>query len=133
MRIDTHQKINHHLCGQPVETGEGYCRVTLQTTEQMAVDKMGLTHGGFVFGLADHAAMIAVNHPHVVLGAAEVKFLKPVQTGDTIEAVARVVTDSGRKKSVDVQILRKGERLFSGVFTCFVLEAHVLDSAGPVG
>ena len=134
MPIKTHQKINHQLCGDPIESGEngengeGKSRVTLQATEQMAVDDKGLTHGGFIFGLADHAAMIAVNHPHVVLGAADVKFLKPVRTGDTVEASARVVKTSGRKSTVDVRVTRKGETLFSGIFTCFILEKHVLDS-----
>jgi acyl dehydratase len=34
--------------------------------------------------------MIAVNHPNVVLGAAEVKFLKPVKAGETVIAEAKV-------------------------------------------
>jgi uncharacterized protein (TIGR00369 family) len=127
MQIDTHERINRTFCGDPVETGAGYSRVGFHATEQMAVDDMGLTHGGFVFGLADHAAMIAVNHPHVVLGAADVKFVKPVQTGDSIEAEARVVSAAGRKRVVDVQVKRNNETLFSGVFTCFILKKHVLD------
>jgi acyl-coenzyme A thioesterase PaaI-like protein len=48
----------------------------------MAVDDRGLVHGGFVFGLADHAAMLAVNDPNVVLGAASTRFLKPVRVGE---------------------------------------------------
>jgi acyl-coenzyme A thioesterase PaaI-like protein len=44
----------------------------------MAADQRGLVHGGFTFGLADYAAMVAVNDPNVVLGAAEVRFLAPV-------------------------------------------------------
>jgi acyl-coenzyme A thioesterase PaaI-like protein len=48
----------------------------------MVVDAHGLVHGGFVFGLADYAAMLAVNDPNVVLGAAEARFLKPVRRGD---------------------------------------------------
>jgi uncharacterized protein (TIGR00369 family) len=126
MQIDTHQKIDRNLCGEPVEVGEGHSRVTFKAAGEMAVDDAGLTHGGFIFGLADYAAMIAVNHPNVVLGAAEVKFLKPVKTGDTIEAEARIVTVSGKKQMVDVNVKRGDEIVVTGVFTCFVLDKHVL-------
>jgi len=126
MQIDTHQKIDRNLCGDPVEVGEGHSRVTFKAAEEMAVDDAGLTHGGFIFGLADHAAMVAVNHPNVVLGAAEVKFLKPVKTGDTVEAEARIVTVSGKKRMVDVNVKLGDEIVFTGVFTCFILDKHVL-------
>ena len=127
MQIDTHQKIDRTLCGDPIEVGEGYSRITFKATTEMAVDDAGLTHGGFIFGLADHAAMIAVNHPNVVLGAAEVKFLKPVKTGDIVEAEARVIKVSGKKQSVNVDVKQGDEIVFTGVFTCFILDKHLLD------
>ncbi len=126
MRIDTHENIDFDLCGKPVATGPGTSRVRFRITDRMAVDETGLAHGGFIFGLADHAAMLAVNHPNVVLGAAEVKFLKPIKTGNIIEAEAGVVTDTGRKQTVDVTVRRDGDPVFSGRFTCFVLDSHVL-------
>ena len=126
MQINTHQKIDRTLCGNPIEVGEGYSRVTFEATEKMVVDDVGLTHGGFIFGLADHTAMIAVNHPNVVLGAAEVKFLKPVKTGDIVEAEARVIKVSGKKQSVNVDVKQGDEIVFTGVFTCFILDKHVL-------
>ena len=98
----------------------------LTTTEPMAADDSGLTHGGFIFGLADYAAMIAVNHPNVVLGAAEVKFLKPVRTGETVTAAADTVSVAGKKHIVEVAVTRGDTTVFSGTFTCFALDAHVL-------
>ena len=89
MEIITHKAIDPDLCGTPVAVSDGYSRVEIATTARMAVDDKGLVHGGFVFGLADHAAMIAVNHPNVVLGSAEVKFVKPVRVGERIVAEAR--------------------------------------------
>ena len=71
MNIQTHRAIDHALCGRPVRVEADFCRVELTTTPDMAVDASGLVHGGFIFGLADHAAMVAVNHPNVVLGAAD--------------------------------------------------------------
>jgi acyl-coenzyme A thioesterase PaaI-like protein len=93
----------------------------------MQVDASGLVHGGFVFGLADYAAMIAVNHPNVVLGAANVKFLKPVVVADVVQATATVREEKGKKRVVAVQVLRKDEPVFEGEFICFVLDRHVLD------
>ena len=126
MQIDTHESINQALCGAPLLVKNGYSKVELVVTEQMAADQSGLTHGGFIFGLADYAAMIAVNHPNVVLGAAEVKFLKPVQTGDAVVAEATVNEDSGKKRIVTVMVSKAGQAVFEGSFTCFVLDRHVL-------
>jgi uncharacterized protein (TIGR00369 family) len=96
------------------------------TTDRMTVDDTGLVHGGFIFGLADHAAMIAVNHPNVVLGAAEVKFLKPVKSGETVIAEAKIKDESGKKMVVSTSVSRNGDKVFEGHFTCFVLDRHVL-------
>ncbi len=126
-QIKTHQKIDPLLCGKPLDIREDYSRVELSVTSNMIVDNYQLAHGGFVFGLADHAAMIAVNHPHVVLGSAEVKFLKPVKTGDSVVAEAKVIEKKGRKRIVEVEIKRGEEIVFDGRFICFVLDKHVLE------
>ena len=97
MKIVTHQEIDPTLCGRPLEVSDGYSRVELTTLATMSVDASGLVHGGFIFGLADYAAMIAVNHPNVVLGAADVKFLKPVPVGLTVVAEAKVEEVQGKK------------------------------------
>ncbi len=124
---NTHLKINADLCGRVVEITEKGSRVTLAVTPNMAVDGKGLIHGGFVFGLADYAAMVAVNHPNVVLGAANVKFLKPVKAGETLVATAIKQEPVGKKYVVKVDVLRGDIPVFTGDFTCFVLEKHVLD------
>jgi uncharacterized protein (TIGR00369 family) len=98
MNIKTHQKIVRRLCGRPLSTDVDASRVEMETSGEMIVDDHGLVHGGFIFGLADHAAMIAVNHPNVVLGAAEVKFFKPVRAGEKVMAEARNKVRA-RKKS----------------------------------
>ena len=126
MEIITHLKINQELCGKPLEIKEGYSRVELLTLESMAADKTGLVHGGFIFGQADYAAMIAVNHPNVVLGGADVKFLKPVKAGERVVAQATVIAVEGKKNTVEVVVTRGEEKVFTGNFTCFVLGKHVL-------
>ncbi|MBP7583892.1 MAG: PaaI family thioesterase [Spirochaetes bacterium] len=125
--LRTHDRIDTTLCGSPVETGAGSSTVEMTVTPAMAVDARGLAHGGFVFGLADHAAMIAVNHPTVVLAAAEVKFLKPVSAGDLLVATANVTAETGRRRAVTVTVRRGGEPVFEGSFSCAVLERHILE------
>lgn len=130
MNIQTHQTIDQTLCGCPVEANNGISCVKLKTLDSMSADHSGLVHGGFIFGLADYAAMIAVNHPNVVLGAADVKFLKPACIGDTVVARAKVEEVQGKKNWVAVSVLKDDEIIFQGMFTCFVLDQHVL--ASPV-
>ena len=126
MNIDTHKRIDPELCGRALSIEDGASRVELTASAQMAVDDSGLVHGGFLFGLADYAAMIAVNHPNVVLGAAEVRFLQPVRIGDVLMAEARIESQKGKKHLVPVTVARGKETVFEGVFTCFVLDRHVL-------
>jgi uncharacterized protein (TIGR00369 family) len=126
MKIETHRHIDQTLCGKPTSVKDGTSRVELVTTPQMAADKRGLVHGGFIFGAADYAAMIAVNHPHVVLGASDVKFLKPVRVGDTVMVQAQVQEVRGKKYWVSVNVTKADEEIFQGMFTCFVLDRHVL-------
>ena len=93
----------------------------------MVADARGLVHGGFVFGLVDHAAMVAVNHPLVVLGSADVRFTAPVRVGDEVIASAQRVEEKGKKHVLEVTA-RVGEReVMKGTMVAFVLERHVLD------
>jgi len=127
MDVATHLGIDRALCGVPESTGEGSARVVLSTRPEMAADTRGLVHGGFVFGAADLAAMVAVNDPLVVLGAAETRFLAPVQVGQTVVLDAARTGVDRRRHTVDV-VGRVGEtEVFKGSFTTFVLDRHVLD------
>ncbi|GAB6907992.1 conserved hypothetical protein [Desulfosarcina cetonica] len=128
MNIHTHRCIDQVLCGKPLMVENGSSLVELVTTSQMAADQYGLVHGGFIFSAADYAAMIAVNDPNVVLGASEVKFLKPVRAGDVLHIKARVQEIKGKKYWVSVSVTKGQEDVFQGMFTCFVLEKHVLAS-----
>lgn len=124
--VDTHLEIDRSLCGAVVARSEGHATVVLETTAVMGADAQGLVHGGFVFGAADHAAMVAVNDPFVVLGAAETRFLAPVAVGQSVTLQADVSETKKRKRIVDV-VGRVGERdVFTGRFTTFVLDSHVL-------
>ncbi len=126
MHPRTHQRLDPRLTGTPVELGEGSAVVELEAVAEMVADDSGLIHGGFVFGLADHAAMLAINHPNVVLAGAEVQFLAPVVIGDRMRSRATVGDTQGRRRLVDVVVTVGTRVVFTGRFAGATPERHVL-------
>ena len=131
MNVRTHAAIDQGLCGTPVTVEPGRAVVDFEATARMAADVEGLVHGGFVFGLADHAAMLAVNEPTVVLVSAESRFLRPVRPGDRLRAEARVTAATPPRYAVHCTVLRDGEPVFEGSFSCHVPRRHVLAREHP--
>lgn len=131
MPIETHKQINQKLCGTPIRMKEGHCVIELKTTKAMSVDKTGLIHGGFIFGAADYAAMLAVNHPNVVLGAATFNFKKPVIVGEKLYAEANISETKNGKKNVKVIVKKESLKsqavIGEGNFTCFTPQHHILE------
>jgi acyl-coenzyme A thioesterase PaaI-like protein len=126
MTPNTHPRISRRLCGEPVQLEEGGATVDLVTLPEMAADDLGLVHGGFVFGAADYAAMLAVNHPNVVLGSADTRFVAPVRAGETVRCVARRTETKGRKHVIEVVGAVGKREVLRGTFTAFVLDRPVL-------
>ncbi|WP_210408895.1 hypothetical protein [Halorhabdus rudnickae] len=129
MMVDqrTHEQLSETLVGEPVEIGAETAVVELETTAEMAVDETGLVHGGFVYGAADYAAMLAVNEPTVVLTGSDVTYPNPTRAGETVRATA-TVTERDPRPSVDVtvEVAGTGDVVFSGTFDCAVPSEHVL-------
>jgi len=131
MQQQTHNRINSDLVGRPLEVeNDHFARVSLVTNKEMVADDTGLIHGGFTFGLADYAAMLAVNQPNVVLTRAEVQYLQPVKLGDILLALARVTEKQERKRLVEVEIRVADREVFQGKFMCYLPEKHVLTTEG---
>jgi acyl-coenzyme A thioesterase PaaI-like protein len=130
MEQRTHEKIAAHLCGKPVELSEARARVALDVSAEMAADGRGLAHGGFTFGLADYAAMLAVNEPTVVLAGATLKFLGPVVVGDHVEAEAAVDRTEGKKRWVKVVVKRAGQPVLEGELFAVVPDRHIVGAGG---
>lgn len=128
MELRTHEKIAPGLCGRPLELGAGRARVALVMSPEMAVDSRGLVHGGFTFGLADHAAMLAVNEPTVVLASAQARFLGPVVVGDRVEAEAVVERSEGKKRWIRVVVRRDGAPVLEGELLAVVPDRHILET-----
>jgi len=127
MEIRTHNKVSEKLVGKPVLLKPNQSVIELKSCDEMVVDETGLIHGGFSFGLADYAAMLAVNHPYVVLGSAMIRFIAPVKLGETMIASAKVVEEDGKKRIVTVEVKVEEKIVLKADLTCFVLDNHVLN------
>ena len=124
--VNTHQKINHDLCGEIEKIDVGYVEIKLVTLPEMVADNMGLIHGGFIFSAADYAAMLAVNERNVVLVACDSQFLSPTKFGDVIIFKAKVRHKEGRKRNVNVTGFVEDIKIFEAEFKTVVTERHVL-------
>ena len=124
--LKTHLKFNPKF-GRLVEITETGAKIILDTTEDMAVDEEGLIHGGFTFGAADFCAMASVNEPFVVLvKATECEFMAPVKVGESVEFTGEILMKEKRKVEVRVIGTLKEIKVFEGIFSCVILEKHVL-------
>lgn len=114
--------------GTPLDVvDDTYAEVQLIAIESMVVDEKGLVHGGFTFGLADYAAMLAINHPNVVIGAASVRFTAPVKREDIMLAKAVVFERINNKRIVKVEVKVDSKTVLTGDLTCYILDEHVLE------
>lgn len=124
--LNTHEKINTTYSGYISKLESGYAHITLETTDVMRADDVGLVHGGFIFSAADFAAMAAVNEPNVVLASCNCLFLAPVRVGDIVTFEATEHQKEGRKRNVSVRGFVHDVKVFEGEFKTVVTERHVL-------
>ncbi|MDQ7043786.1 MAG: PaaI family thioesterase [Sulfurimonas sp.] len=124
--LSTHERVNTDLCGEVLVLERGYVETRLITIGEMLADEIGLIHGGFIFGAADYAAMLAVNEKNVVLVASSCQFLSPVKFHDEVKFIAKVRHKEGRKRNVNVQGYVLDIKVFEGEFKTVVTERHVL-------
>jgi len=92
--------------GMVVEVNEpGSAVVSMPIREDM-LNGFDITHGGFVFAVADTAFAIACNDSEAltVAAGADVSFLATSTVGDTLTAVATVKASAGRSGIYDVEI-----------------------------
>lgn len=92
---------------QVIELGEGTATVTMSVREDM-VNGHGITHGGYVFLLADTAFACACNGDGVVTvaGGADITFLAATRPGDALTARGQLRARHGRSGVYDVTVTR---------------------------
>jgi len=95
---------------QVSEITAGAATATMRIRPDM-VNGHGITHGAFVFAVADTAFACACNShgPLTVAAAADIMFIAPSHAGDVLEARAVERTRFGRSGIYDVTVRRGDE------------------------
>jgi acyl-coenzyme A thioesterase PaaI-like protein len=124
-QLKTHQAIKTDFAGTIVNLEKGKAKVNLLTTNDMAIDELGLIHSGFIFASADYAAAMAVNEENVVIIGAKTSFLAPAKAGDLVTFSARSKFEDSRKREINVIGKVNDIKIFEGVFHAVVLEKHI--------
>ena len=93
-----------------VSAGDGSASTRMRVTADM-VNGHGMTHGGYVFLLADTTFALACNThgPVTVAAGADITFLRSTAAGDELEARATERATSGRSGVYDVTVTRAGD------------------------
>jgi acyl-CoA thioesterase len=101
-----HDRASESLGMTVVVNEPGHSVVTMTIREDM-LNGFAITHGGFVFALADTAFAIACNDGDLVTVAAgaDITFLKATTAGDVLTATAIERAKSGRSGIYDVEVL----------------------------
>ena len=101
---------SHSLGIELIEAGNGEARVRMRVTPAM-VNGHAVTHGGYVFLLADTAFACACNShgPVTVSAGADISFLRPTRAGDVLVASARQRAANGRSGIYDVTVTCEGD------------------------
>jgi acyl-CoA thioesterase len=84
----------------------GHAVVSMSIRDDM-LNGFAITHGGFVFALADTAFAIACNDSEFVTVAAggDITFLRSTTSGDVLTATATERAKAGRSGVYDVQVV----------------------------
>lgn len=98
-----------------LDLGPGTATVTMTVRDEM-VNGHGITHGGYVFLLADTAFACACNGEDAVTVAtgADINFLAATRPGDVLTARAERRTLRGRSGLYDVTVTRGSDSAESG-------------------
>ncbi|GAC67425.1 thioesterase PaaD [Gordonia soli NBRC 108243] len=88
-----------------VDLGAGHAQTTLTVTEAM-VNGYGITHGGYVFLVADTTFALACNsyEDSAVAARADIRYLRPTRVGDVLVATATERSRFGRNGLYDVTV-----------------------------
>jgi len=124
--LQTCLEINKGLNGELDELSKDYAKVTLEITDKMRVDKLGLAHSGNIFSAAAFAALAAINNPNAIMVSAEVKFLAPIEVGNVLELEAKALQSETRKREVEVIGTILGIKVFDSTFSVAMFDTHVL-------
>lgn len=91
---------SHALGIELLDLANGFARTRMKITDQM-VNGHGITHGGYVFLVADTTFALACNsyNDQAVAARADIRYLRPTRSGDVLIATATERTRFGATES----------------------------------
>lgn len=88
----------------------------------MSFQKTDITRGQFIYAQAESLAMAVIDADVALIGVANIKYKKPVRSGQKLIAHAEVIRKRGNKFFVWVKIKYNMEEVFRGKFILVALE-----------
>ncbi len=97
-----------------VALDEGYCRVEMDVTEELA-NIFGMFHGGAIFSLVDEAFQAAANSHGTVAVALNlsITYLAPAEMGSRLTAEAREIHRTRRTGNYEIRVTDDSGRLIA--------------------
>lgn len=101
--------------------GERACS-ELIIDESMVLTKARVARGHYLFAQANSLAIALVDAPMAVTGSVELKFIRPVQLGEVVVAVGKVLKRKQNKYWVQVSVHVGTEEVLRGDWVLFALD-----------
>ncbi len=101
--------------------GERACS-ELIIDESMVLTKARVARGHYLFAQANSLAIALVDAPMALTGSVKLKFLRPVQLGEVVVAVGKVLKRERNKYWVQVSVHVGSEEVLRGDWVLFALD-----------
>jgi acyl-coenzyme A thioesterase PaaI-like protein len=114
---------DQELIGELLELviGERACS-ELMIDESMVLAKARVARGHYLFAQANSLAIALVDAPMALTGSVELKFIRPVQLGEVVVAVGKVLKRKRNKYWVQVSVHVGTEEVLRGDWVLFAID-----------
>ena len=114
---------DQELIGELLELviGERACS-ELKIDESMVLAKARVARGHYLFAQANSLAIALVDAPMALTGSVELKFIRPVQLGEVVVAIGKVIKRKQNKYWVQVSVHVGTEEVLRGDWVLFAIE-----------
>jgi len=114
---------DQELIGELLELviGERACS-ELKIDESMVLAKARVARGHYLFAQANSLAIALVDAPMALTGSVELKFIRPVQLGEVVMAMGKVLKRKRNKYWVQVSVCVGTEEVLRGDWVLFAIE-----------
>ena len=88
----------------------------LETEKNMAFETTDIIRGYYIFSMAESLALAVIDKKAALTGVANMKYSKPVKTGEKLVARAEVTMQREQRYFIHVVVSVRGEQVFRGKF-----------------